>query len=163
MTDTQTDEQLEKAAYAAFLLEHRDPFKAALAMIPDDNKRAFWIAVHWPKDEAVIAETARLKGPDGMAGLASKRDLAKDIWTRMQGTVYPNGTVVPLPAEDYAKLAKLYADVMNYIEKPLPPSQTTNVFLPKAIEVPTHGTDAEWEAAAEAQQAQLLSVSRSRH
>ena len=162
MSETQNEDK-EKAAYAAFLLKERDPFKAALQLFPNNTNRALWVANHWPNDETVLAAKAELlqeQGEDSF--LPGKSELARDIWQRMQGTTLPNGVVIPPTPEEYAKLAKLYADVRGFIEKPQN-NQNVTVFIPKAIEVPTHGSDEDWEAAAERQQRELLNVSRSRH
>lgn len=164
MTDATDKESEEKAAYAALLLRERDPFKAALSLFPDNTNRALWVANHWPNDSVVKAEQTRLRADDGeMSFLPDKAALAADIWAKMQGTELPNGVVIPPTADEYSKLAKLYADVRGFIEKPSAPSQNVTVIVPKAIEVPNHGSNEDWEAAAERQQRELLNVSRSRH
>lgn len=163
MTD-ETNESEEKAAYAALLLKENDPFKAALSLFPNNTNRALRVANEWPKDDEVKAEVKRLRESDDvMSLLPDKADLARDIWQRMQGATLPNGVVIPPTADEYSKLAKLYAEVRGFIEKPSAPSQNVTVVVPKAIEVPTHGTNEEWELAAERQQRELLNVSRSRH
>lgn len=157
------DESKEKAAYASLLLKERDPFKAALSLFPNNTNRALWVANHWPNDPEVIeAKTALMQEGGDMGFLPDKAELARDIWNRMQGAVTADGRTIPPTADDYAKLAKLYADVRGFIEKPQN-NQNVTVVVPKAIEVPTHGTNDEWELAAAKQQQELLNVSRSRH
>ena len=163
MTDTIVTETEEKAAYAALLLKDPDPFRSALALFPNNTNRALWVANHWPQDAEVVGLLAKIReNNDEMSFLPGKPDLARDIWDRMQGK-RPDGSIVPPTTEDYAKLAKLYAEVRGFIEKPAAAVVNNNVVVPRAIEVPTHGTDEDWEAAAEKQQQELLNVSRSRH
>lgn len=158
-----TNESEEKAAYAALLLRERDPFKAALSLFPDNTNRALWVANHWPNDAEVKEEQARLIGEDeGASFLPSKVELARDIWQRMQGTTLPSGVTIPPTPEEYAKLAKLYADVRGFIEKPQTNvNVTTNV--QRVVEVPVFQSENEWEAAAAKQQRELLNNARTRH
>lgn len=162
MTD-QRNESEEKAAYAALLLKERDPFKAVLQLFPDNTNRALWVANHWPIDAEVKAEQERLMGEDdGSSFLPSKAELARDIWQRMQGTTLANGVTIPPTPEEYAKLAKLYADVRGFIEKPQTNvNVTTNV--QRVVEVPVFQSESEWENAAARQQRELLENARTRH
>lgn len=160
---TSVNEAEEKLAYASLLLTERDPFKAALALFPNNTNRALWVAVNWSKDQEVKAEQARLVDEESDSFVLSKRELLQDIEQRMKGTTYPNGNVVPTTADEYAKLAKLYADIRGFIDKPAAVNVNTSVIVPRAIEVPTHGTNEQWEIAAETQQRELLSVSRTKH
>lgn len=156
-------ESEEKAAYAALLLKERDPFKAALSLFPNNTNRALWVANHWPNDAEVKAEQKRLTDEGGdMAFLPGKGDLARDIWQRMQGTALPNGVTIPPTPEEYAKLAKLYADVRGFIEKPQTNvNVTTNVN--RVVEMPVFANENEWEAEAARQQRELLENARTRH
>jgi hypothetical protein len=157
------DESQEKVAYAGLLLKERDPFKAALSLFPNNTNRALWVANHWPVDPEVKEAQAKLTAEGGEMGfLPDKAELARDIWERMQGTKTADGRTISPTADEYSKLAKLYADVRGFIEKPQN-NQNVTVVIPKAIEVPTHGTNEEWEQAAAKQQQDLLNVSRSRH
>lgn len=150
---TRDEEAEAKKRYAYALIRTPDPLGAALELYPDDTKIAAWIAKHWSKDPEVIAEKDRLKETIGAKGLADKSDLSRAIWDRMNG---------PILSDDFAKLAKIYAEVNGFIEKPAPPNVTANIIIPKVIEIPNHGTDANWEALAEKQQKDLLNVSRSK-
>lgn len=163
MSEATVTESEEKAAYAALLLKERDPFKAALQLFPDNTNRALWVANHWPNDAEVKAEQERLIGvDDGASFLPSKAELARDIWQRMQGTTLPSGVVIPPTPEEYAKLAKLYADVRGFIEKPQTNvNVTTNV--QRVVEVPVFQDESSWEAAAARQQRELLNNARTRH
>lgn len=163
MTDATNNETEEKAAYAALLLKERDPFKAALLLFPANVNRALRVANEWPSDPEVKAEQTRLTQDDGeLAFLPGKGELARDIWNRMQGTTLANGqTIAPTP-EEYAKLAKLYADVRGFIERPQTNvNVTTNV--QRVVEMPVFQSPEEWEAAAARQQRELLDHARTRH
>lgn len=158
------DEIQEKAAFAAILLRENDPFKAALALFPDNTNRALRIATEWPRDPEVIAAIKALEesGAD-MIGIPSKGALLRDIWQRMQGTTLPNGAVVPVTPDEYQKLAKLYAEIQGFVQKPGTVINNNNVVAPKVLEVPSFGNLDEWEALAQRQQTESLNVSRSRH
>lgn len=151
---TRDEETEAKRRYAQALIRTPDPLAAALELWPEDTKTAAWIASQWSKHPDVIAEKEKLKAEgEGKKGLADKTDLSRAIWDRMTG---------PCLSEDYVKLAKLYAEINGMIEKPAPPNVTANIIIPKVIEMPNNGTDAEWEAKTERQQKELLSVSRSK-
>lgn len=161
MTDERNESE-EKAVYAALLLKERDPFKAALQLFPDNTNRALWVANHWPNDDEVKAEQTRLSNEEGDSFLLSKREFLQDIEQRMRGTVYPNGAVILPTPEEYAKLAKLYADVRGFIEKPQTNvNVTTNI--QRVVEVPVFQDESSWEAAAAKQQRELLNNARTRH
>lgn len=151
---TPEQEKAYKKKYAEILIRTPDPFKAALELLPENTTWAAWIAKYWPKDPEVIAERDSLKKSNfASEDLPDKKDLCRAIWDKMQGPCLP---------DDYAKLAKLYAEINSMIEKP-GPGVVAQIIVPKVIEVPNHGTDSQWEAIAEKQQKDLLSVSRNRN
>lgn len=164
MTDAITNETDEKAAYAALLLKERDPFKAALMLFPDNTNRALRVANEWPNDAVVKAEQAKLTANDGeLSFLPGKAELARDIWNRMQGTTLAGGVVIPPTPEEYAKLAKLYADVRGLIDRPQPNVNVNNTIVQRVVEVPVFQSSEDWEAAAARQQRESLSNARTRH
>ena len=147
-------EQKEKAAFAAFLLkEPNEPFKAGLAVFPDDTRKALWIATHWLNDPIVTAEVKRLKasGAD-LDGLPTKADLARTVWELTQ--------VGPL--EDRIKAAKLYGDIRGFIEKPNN-APVVNVNNNRVMVIRDQGSDSDWEAKVAKQQANLLNAAATRH
>jgi hypothetical protein len=129
----------------------RDPtnvWAAASAVTSDDGER-YRICQEWPGDPVVLAETRRIRGlseDDALAGLASKAEFVNDLWDRMNNAV---------DVEDYSKLAKLYADVRGYIQKPgeaaAKVSVTNNVMV-----VPVLPSSDAWETEARKQQAALI-------
>ena len=100
----------QKQLFAKLLLKLREPFKAALELFPDDTGTALQVAHDWPKDPVVIAiKNGVYDAVDEMDLLPTKAELARGIWDKMQGDLYP---------DDYVKLGRLYADVRGFIEKP---------------------------------------------
>lgn len=163
MTADTVTETEEKAAFAALLLRERDPFKAALTLFPNNTNRALFVATKWPTDPEFLAlQKSVRENFDELSLLPTKAQFAQLILERMEGK-RPDGSIIPPDTEDFAKLGKLFADVLGFIEKPQAPSNSVTLIMPKVIEVPTHGTDEEWELAAGKQQHDLLNVSRSKH
>lgn len=150
MSDTEL-----KAKFAAELLRNpKEPFLAGLSVFPNDNGRALRAAYEWPNDPEVKAEQARLTAKDGGAGfLPSKAELARAIWDK---------STAAYDAEDFTKLAKLYADVMGFIQKP-EPAVNVNVNNNRVMVVKDHGTNEEWAEKLAAQQRELTNVAESRH
>lgn len=162
--NNEDDNTKRKKLFAESLIRNpKDPFKAALEVFPDNTHKALWAANYWVNDAEVISfKNKILETTDEFSFLPSKADLANDIWQRMQGAGFIQGKTVPVSADEYAKLAKLYAEVRGFIDKPQT-TINTNVVIPKAIEVPVHENLEEWEKAAVTQQTDLLNVSRSKH
>lgn len=162
-TNAHNDAELEeKKLYAAALIREPDPFKAALSLFKNNTNRALKAAHFWPDDPDVLAEIQRLKNDVGETNLLpNKADLARAVWQRMQGVEYGEMRV-PIETDDYAKLAKLYGEIMGFIEKP-GTNINVNAVIPKAISVPTFESDEEWAKIAEQQQRELLNVSRTKH
>jgi hypothetical protein len=101
----------DKTAFAAELLKTpNDPFKAALAIFDPDTGRALRAAHEWPKDPFVIAEQTRLSAERGeLSFLPTKADLARSLWERAHANTTTN--------DDFTKMARLYADIMDYVPK----------------------------------------------
>jgi hypothetical protein len=159
------EQRAEKTAFAELLLSMpSEPFKAALQIFPDPKSvgYALWVSDFWPKDPFVKAEMERISKRDPYEGVATKADLLKLLQHRMyEGTQLPDGRVVkPTPLELTAMM-KLFAEMQGMIEKPAA-GQTLNLTLPRAIEVPVHASDDNWEEEAKRQQHELLAVSRNR-
>lgn len=153
--DRQT-EIAEKTSFAEQWLKNpSDPFKAALLVFPTNTPKALWTATNWPLDAEVLKLKRDLEDEFGEASfLPSKNELARDIWEKAKSTGDPYA---------YERLAKLYADVRGFIEKPNVAQTNIQMIAPKVIQVVNHGSDADWEKAAQKQQSELLSVSRSRN
>lgn len=141
-----------KPQYAAFLAQNPVPFEAALMLIPDNHGMAAWVAVNWANDPEVLAERDRVRKEIGESLLPGKTELCEHVW----------GMVTKGMFEDRLKAAKLYAELRGYIEKAAP-AVVNNTFSPKVIQVTNHGTNDQWEDAAEKQQRELLSVASTRH
>ena len=143
------DADKRKLAYAALLLKARTPdeqFAAAREIEPNEIGIALWIAHHWPHDEAVKAEMARLKktGADG-DDLPTAADLARTVWSLTQVGLF----------DDRIKAAKLYAEIRGLIKKP-EAAVNVNVNNNRVMVIREKGTDAEWEDGVGKQQAALI-------
>jgi hypothetical protein len=104
------DVELKRTFALELLRTPADPFRAALSVFESDVNRALRVAVEWPKDAAVKAEVARLRGGEGeLALLPTKADLARSVWDRAQGKRVDD--------ESFVKLSRLYAEVMDYLPK----------------------------------------------
>ena len=103
------DETAKKLEFAVELLRSpAEPFKAALAVYPEDTNKALKVANQWTSDPLVIAEVKRLKDEEGeLSFLPTKAELARQIWDNAATAVYK---------DDKAKLFKLYAEVMGFID-----------------------------------------------
>lgn len=153
----------EKLIFAEYLARQpKDAFGAGLAAWPNNVNMAAYCARYWPSDPLVQQEIQRLQASQGPGyGLADKGELLRLIWERMTAERLADGSVNVLAPDDLVKLAKLYAEVRGYIERPAA-TPLVNVSVPRAIEVPVHESDEAWERAAQKQQRELLHVSRDR-
>lgn len=150
-------EDQAKVRYAALLLKHpNDYFAAALELYPGDTSKALLIMRDWPTDPIVIdAKFAKLEDVGELAMLPDKAMLARKVWDLLDRT--------EMEPEEFVKVAKLYAEIRGYIEKPgLTVNNNTQVNN-RVMVIKDLGTDAEWESTAAAQQRNLLNVSTSRH
>lgn len=146
----------EKEQFAKFLLEVADPFKAALQLFTEqsDLHKALKVATEWPHDKDVKNFIKKIKeNEDSIDTLPSKKELAQSIWEKMEVCKYP---------KDYAKLAKLYAEVRGFIEKP-DNKPIVNINQNRVMVVKDLGTAEDWENKAAKQQRDLLNVSTSKH
>lgn len=136
-----------KKDFAANLLRHPDDaFKAAFATT-DDTALALQIARNWLHDPVVKAEQDRLlNSTDSKQFLPTKEAQAFDI--------YRIATCEQVETEDRLKAHRLYAEIMGFIEKPLPGNQT-NILNQGVMIVREAASDDEWQEKAEAQQRTL--------
>ena len=142
-------EQKEKFVHA--LLRQEDPFKAALAVWPDDVGTALYASNSLPNDPEVIELKEQAIRENGQeAFLPTKADLAKAVWDLANCT----------DNDEAIKAFKLYGDIMGFIEtgKGKAPSVTVNnlVDARKVLLVKDHGTDDEWANKVALQQKKLI-------
>jgi hypothetical protein len=137
-----------KLEFAANLLRNNnDAAKAAFATTPNVGF-ALQMAHKWPLDPVVIAEKDRLLiSPDAKSFLPSKEIQAQDI--------YAMATNAKFDPDDRLKAHRLYAEIMAFIEKPVP-GTTTNILNQGVMIVKDAGTDADWQAKASEQQRALV-------
>ena len=107
----ENDESELKKAFAGELLRTpADPFRAALAVFGANTNKALRVANEWPSDGFVIDEVKRLKVEQGeLAFLPSKADLARAVWERAHAKETED--------DDFTKMARLYAEILDYIPK----------------------------------------------
>lgn len=113
----------EKTLYAQLFIKHaEDAFKAGLELHPNNVNRALQIACEFPKDNYVKELILKYKneGKD-LDYLPGKGQLAKAIWDKMQNT--------RINADDFTKLAKLYAEVRGFIDRNPSPVTLNNIAL----------------------------------
>lgn len=109
------DSDEAKRAFALELIKNpNNPFQAALVLFPNDTGWCLRMAREWINDPIVVAEKeAILEKHNELDFLPGKVTLCRAIWERMNGG--DAGRYVG--NEDFVKLAKLYAEVMDFVPK----------------------------------------------
>ena len=150
---TETD---EKAAFAqAMISANLNPLEAGQLVHPGNFNRAAQIASMWHNDAEVKAMIADIKKAQiAESGISEDEKYVEEKLKEIIETARFH--------DDKIKALDKLMDLKGLSKKPLS-GPAVQVVIPRAIEVPTHGTIEEWEAAAAAQQRELLNVSRSRH
>jgi len=150
-----SEEQALKVEFARMLLKTpEEAFKIALLMFPNNNNRALRVAMEWPTDEVVKAAQTELLNESGEdAFLPTKAEFARELLDKMHAAW--------IATEDYIKVAKLYADIRGFVQKPV---QQTNIDLSNKVQnnvmiIKENGSDDEWEKGLREQQAALIDVS----
>ena len=105
---THTDE-LKNIFAKEFLKDSINPFKITSKLFPGDFKGAYKASIEWPTDPIVLTAMQSINlSEDDADRLPTRADLAELLWARMRSA----------EPEDLAKLAKVYAEVRGFIEKP---------------------------------------------
>ena len=149
-------ESEEKAAFAqAMISANMNPLEAGQLVRPANFNRAAQIASMWHNDAEVKAMIAELKKAEiAESGVSEdERYVEEKLKEIIESACFP---------DDRIKALDKLMELKGLAKKPQT-GPAVQVVIPRAIEVPTHGTNEEWEAAADAQQRELLNVSRSRH
>lgn len=149
-------ESEEKAAFAqAMISANMNPLEAGQLVHPANFNRAAQIASMWHNDAEVKAMIATLKKAEiAESGVSEdERYVEEKLKEIIENARFP---------DDRIKALDKLMELKGLAKKPQT-GPAVQVVIPRAIEVPTHGTDEEWEAAAAKQQRELLNVSRSRH
>lgn len=106
-------EQTLKETFAREWLKTGDPFKAAMNIWPKDTGRALRAAWEYPTDPEMLEIRAKLLADEGEKSfLPTKEELARDVYSLSEQTTRP--------IEERLKGYRLYAEIMGYIDKPLP-------------------------------------------
>lgn len=149
-------EQEEKLKFAeAMISANMNPLEAGQLVHPANFNRAAQIASMWHNDAEVKSLIAQIKKAEQIETGVSEDE--KYVEEKLKHIIEncPH-------ADDRIKALDKLMELKGLSKKPQT-GPAVQVVIPRAIEVPTHGTDEEWEAAAAKQQRELLNVSRSRH
>ena len=149
-------EQEEKRKFAeAMISANMNPLEAGQLVHPANFNRAAQIASMWHNDAEVKSLIAQIKKAEQIeTGVTEDEKYVEEKLKQIIETC-PH-------ADDRIKALDKLMELKGLSKKPQT-GPAVQVVIPRAIEVPTHGTDDEWEAAAAKQQRELLNVSRSRH
>jgi len=145
----------QKQKLAEMMLFEADPFKAAMAVFNQDVSKALTATQIWLKDPEFLKIQQETKREKGKEYLPTKHDLARDVWEKMQAK-----WVEP---DDYAKLAKLYAEINGFIEKGPTVAINTNLTTNKVMIVKQFQSADAWEEKAVIQQQALTNNASTRH
>ena len=149
-------EQEEKRKFAeAMISANMNPLEAGQLVHPANFNRAAQIASMWHNDAEVKSLIAQIKKAKQIeTGVTEDEKYVEEKLKQI---------IENCPhADDKIKALDKLMELKGLSKKPQN-GPAVQVVIPRAIEVPTHGTNEEWEAAAAAQQRELLNVSRSRH
>ena len=149
-------ESEEKAAFAqAMISANMNPLEAGQLVHPANFNRAAQIASMWHNDAEVKSLIAEIKKAEiAESGVSEDEKYVEEKLKEIIETARFH--------DDKIKALDKLMDLKGLSKKPQS-GPAVQVVIPRAIEIPTHGTNEEWEAAAAAQQRDLLNVSRSRH
>lgn len=149
----QFEDEKHKRQFAQLYLKLGDPYKAAFELCGDNTSMAIQIGSEWPNDPVVIDyKNEGLLRRDGTDDLPTKADLARLVWDRMQQPMTSD--------EDFVKLAKTYADVMGYIEKPDTQINVNQQRTVNVLRLPAQVSVDDFEVKALAQQRRLANDAR---
>ena len=149
-------EQEEKRKFAeAMISANMNPLEAGQLVYPANFNRAAQIASMWHNDAEVKSLIAEIKKAEiAETGISEDEKYVEEKLKEIIETARFH--------DDKIKALDKLMDLKGLSKKPQS-GPAVQVVIPRAIEVPTHGTNEEWEAAAAQQQRELLNVSRSRH
>lgn len=150
------NEAEEKRAFAqAMISANMNPLEAGQLVHPGNFNRAAQIASQWHNDAEVKSLIVEIKKAEFAESGVSEDE--KYVEEKLKHIIdnCPH-------ADERIKAIDKFMELKGLSKKPQS-GPAVQVVIPRAIEVPTHGTDEQWEAAAAQQQRELLNVSRSRH
>lgn len=141
-----------KRQFAEFLSKLSDPYKAAHRIFPEDTKLAIQAAREWPTDRTVIDFlNEKSLSKDDVDELPTKADLARCVWDRMNEPMTEN--------EDFVKMAKLYAEIRGFVEKPKDGAQVNVQNVSNVLVVKENGDFDNWSNGLAQQQERLINGS----
>ena len=117
----ENEAQLKREFAEGVLRNPSNPFAVAMELFPKSPSIALWVSQNWIKDPEIKERQKQLLEERGANHfLPSKVDLSWHIWERLQNCYDP---------ADYAKLAKLYAEVQGMIDKSPGPASVSYTHL----------------------------------
>ena len=142
---TPAEVSAQKRAFAAAFVRHKNPLRAANEVAPGNFPLANSISVAWPHDPEVQAfiDAIRADVPDELDLLADKADVARRLLEIADSA--PD-------AKDKIAAYKAYAELRGFTKPDKNPPKND---APKVMAYRDFGTDDDWEARTEAQQAEL--------
>lgn len=141
----------QKKAFAMALIRFNGDASKAGFCIEQDTGKALQIGFTWSHDEFVKAEMERVFGSaEAKKFLPTKEQQAKDV--------YSMAVDIKLSTDDRIKAHRLYAEIMQHIEKPKE-ATTVTVAVQNVMAVPFAKSEEEWENFAVRQQHQLTEAS----
>lgn len=149
-------ESEEKIAFAkAMISANGNALEAGQLVHPTSFNRAAQIASMWHNDAEVKSFIDEFKQAElAESGISEdERYIEEKLKEIIEHASMPDDRIKAL-----GKLMELKG-----LEKKPQTGPAVQVVIPRAIEIPTHGSDGDWEAAAAKQQKELLDVSRSKH
>ena len=142
-----TQEELKIEFAKAWLRYPDDPYAAAKFAFPGEGNRglALQAAYLWVNDSFVLEQRKQLIEIAPEVGLPGKEDQLRDLYA-----IAANQEIDP---KERVAAHKLYAEIKGYLQQKGP---EVNVTLQSVMLVKDHGSDAEWEERARAQQRTLI-------
>lgn len=147
MRDT---EKAEKKRFAAALL-HRpfNAFEVAQSILGETNPKAWDAAQTWPNDQVVIDEQQRLIEENGEDFYLMNRSGVLRHCSRIADNPKSD-------AKDVVNALKLAAEILGCLQKPGVSVEVNNAIQSRVMVVTDSGSEAQWEAKLQAQQAALM-------
>lgn len=146
------DDGLKRRFAAEQLRQPGRDYHIALGLIPEGHVAAAAVNT-WRNDPVVIAERLRLQNDYGeRAELPTKETVMLEILALGRETSHM--------VSDRLKAYALYSELNNYTGRNSGVAPQVNLFSNKVMLLRDHGSQADWEAGAKAQQANLVKEAR---
>lgn len=143
-------------AFSKYFLEEKDALKACFKIwtAREDSSYALKMSAILPKHPLII-EAIKNSKDNTLIELPTKDEFSQKLWSMVDAAESDDAKV---------KFMKLYADARGFIEKQAENinNQSVTVVLPRCIEIPSHGSDDDWEKQLAIQQSELMKRAKGR-